>query len=524
MRKLSSTVKGMCNALACGVMIAAAWDLIHDGQDYNGPMTVVGLLLGAAFVYYTQKRFSDDSEKFKFAELSGINARKAIMIVSIMTVHSVGEGAGVGVSFAGGNGWTKGLLVTIAIGVHNVPEGLAIAMVLVSRGTPTLNAMLWAIFTSLPQPLLAVPAFVFVDAFRSFLPFALGFAAGCMIYVVFAELVPDALEEIPSRVLAVATTVAAAFLELTRVILDSYNEPGALQLTDPDGKFEDTPLLIVYGAAVALASSVLGALLSALLTRRYAALNVIKILVMVFAGAFAVGASTRELGVCTRFYAPHVHLNELYIFVVVGGLLGWYLLRYLPTGERDQLSLNGDMHDGMGSPTKGKKTLNTSMKIPMYVTASLAVWVFTLGLGISPMGIRRTSASLVYNVGKPLVACTLATMAMASHRGVERGLLPYLGGIVVGSALLLGVLAGTYSYKLSESSMLLRSMGTGMNLLFLGVCIREIANKRAFGAQSLKYWVFIWSSVLAGLVAGVVLITSQQLVVFSGNPYLMTFC
>ena len=50
MKKLSSTVKGLCNALACGVMIAAAWDLIHDGQEYNGPMTVVGLLVGAAFV------------------------------------------------------------------------------------------------------------------------------------------------------------------------------------------------------------------------------------------------------------------------------------------------------------------------------------------------------------------------------------------------------------------------------------------------------------------------------------------
>lgn len=523
MKKLSSTVKGLCNALACGVMIAAAWDLIHDGQEYNGPMTVVGLLVGAAFVYYAQKRYSDDSEKVKFAELSGINAKKAFMIIFIMTVHSVGEGAGVGVSFAGGNGWTKGLLVTIAIGVHNIPEGLAIAMVLVSRGVPPLRAMFWAIFTSLPQPLLAVPAFIFVDTFRSLLPFALGFAAGCMIYVVFAELVPDALEEIPSRVLAVATVVSAAFLELTRVILDSYSYPGALVLTDSDGKLDNNPLMLLYGLAITLASSALGAVLSAVLTRKFAALNVLKILIMMFASAFAAGASFREFGVCTRFYANHVHLMELYIFVGVGVFLAWYLRRYIPTGERSEIPLNG-VQDGMGSPAKGKKALNASMVIPMYTTTSLAVWVFSLGLGISAMGVRRTSTSLVFNVIKPLIACTLTTIAMASHRGVEKSLLPYLGGIITGSSLLLGVLAGMYFEKLTESNMLLRAICVGVHLLFIGASIGEIRNKRTFGSQSLKYWIFIWSAILVGLVFGVVLVSSQQLIVFSGNPYLMTFC
>ncbi len=47
---------------------------------------------------------------------------------------------------------------------------------------------------SMPQPLVAVPSFVFVNAFRALLPLALGFAAGCMVWMVFAELLPDALE------------------------------------------------------------------------------------------------------------------------------------------------------------------------------------------------------------------------------------------------------------------------------------------------------------------------------------------
>ena len=46
---------------------------------------------------------------------------------------------------------------------------------------------------------------MFVDTFTSLLPLALGFAAGCMTWIVFAELIPDALEAAPhGKVLAAA--------------------------------------------------------------------------------------------------------------------------------------------------------------------------------------------------------------------------------------------------------------------------------------------------------------------------------
>lgn len=61
-----------------------------------------------------------------------------------------------------------------------------------------LKAVVWywsrSVLTSLPQALVAVPAFMFVSTFRALLPLALGFAAGCMVWMVFAELLPDALE------------------------------------------------------------------------------------------------------------------------------------------------------------------------------------------------------------------------------------------------------------------------------------------------------------------------------------------
>lgn len=44
------------------------------------------------------------------------------------------------------------------------------------------------------QPIVAVPSFVFADTFNKFLPFCTGFAAGCMIWMVIAEVLPDAFK------------------------------------------------------------------------------------------------------------------------------------------------------------------------------------------------------------------------------------------------------------------------------------------------------------------------------------------
>jgi zinc transporter ZupT len=75
-----------------------------------------------------------------------------------------------------------------------------------------LSAAGWSVFSSLPQPILAVPAFVFVDRFETILPFALGFAAGAMAWMVGRVLLPEALRECPRRVVVLDTLVAFALM------------------------------------------------------------------------------------------------------------------------------------------------------------------------------------------------------------------------------------------------------------------------------------------------------------------------
>ncbi|CAH9122913.1 unnamed protein product [Cuscuta epithymum] len=185
---------GICNGMAAGVMLAASFDLIQEGQDHgSGSWVVFGILTGGIFISLC-KKFLDHYGEVSMLDIKGADAAKAVLVIGIMTLHSFGEGAGVGVSFAGSKGLSQGLLVTLAIAVHNIPEGLAVSMVLASKGVPPHKAMLWSIITSLPQPIVAVPSFVCADAFNKFLPFATGFAAGCMIWMVMAEVLPDGLK------------------------------------------------------------------------------------------------------------------------------------------------------------------------------------------------------------------------------------------------------------------------------------------------------------------------------------------
>jgi len=201
---------GTANSLAAGLMLGASLGLVVEGARHGGERTVVGVLLGAAFIFVSQ-RIIDSHETLHLGSLEGADATKALLIVGIMTIHSFAEGVGVGVAF--GVEEQLGILIGLAIAVHNIPEGLAISLVLVPRGTAPRTAAAWSVFSSLPQPLMAVPAFLFVEEFSVFLPVGLGFAAGAMIWLVAADLLPEALETArPSIVAGVVATSAIAMV------------------------------------------------------------------------------------------------------------------------------------------------------------------------------------------------------------------------------------------------------------------------------------------------------------------------
>lgn len=188
---------GVSNAVAAGLMLGASQGLILEGFASSSLLLILGLIIGVVFIASTHN-YLHNREDLGVTAWQGGDTAKTFIIVGVMTLHSISEGVGVGVSFGGREG--LGALITTAIAVHNIPEGLAICLVMVPRGTSAWRAGLWSVFSSLPQPLMAVPAFLFVAAFKEILPIGLGFAAGAMIWMVFAELIPDANDDASSNI------------------------------------------------------------------------------------------------------------------------------------------------------------------------------------------------------------------------------------------------------------------------------------------------------------------------------------
>ncbi|TVR46083.1 MAG: ZIP family metal transporter [Rhodobacteraceae bacterium] len=205
MRSVSTRALAYGNGVAAGLMLAATFSLVVEGFEVSGPRTILGLLLGLVGIWLA-KRYFDSRDGISLANTSGADALKILLIMGVMTVHSAAEGIGVGVAYGGGR--ELGDFITIAIALHNVPEGLAIALVMVPRGASVGKAAWWSILSSAPQPLLAVPAFVFVLAFAPVLPVGLGLAAGAMLWMIFSELLPEAGEAADHSTLGVIVTLA----------------------------------------------------------------------------------------------------------------------------------------------------------------------------------------------------------------------------------------------------------------------------------------------------------------------------
>ena len=102
---------GASNAIAAGLMLAASFGLIYEGVSYNLLRTLVGALIGLGFIVLMRTLLQHDEHPAVFASMNGLDARKALLVVGVMTMHSFTEGVGVGVSFGGGE--ALGLFITL---------------------------------------------------------------------------------------------------------------------------------------------------------------------------------------------------------------------------------------------------------------------------------------------------------------------------------------------------------------------------------------------------------------------------
>ncbi len=178
--------------LAAGVMtVAAVVGLLRPAINRGSAGAVLGgLLAGVAFLAITHVVLR--GRDVHVGRLRGSDVRTAVLVFSVLFVHSLPEGLAVGTAYASGTAGL-GAFVVLAIALQNIPEGTSVAIPMAEAGFSRSQQFWGAVLTSSPQPVGAAIAYALVETVESLLAVSFAFAAGAMLALVAWDLLPRTL-------------------------------------------------------------------------------------------------------------------------------------------------------------------------------------------------------------------------------------------------------------------------------------------------------------------------------------------
>ncbi|TVQ67861.1 MAG: ZIP family metal transporter [Balneolaceae bacterium] len=223
---------------AAGVMIAASiWSLLEPSMSMAEGMGLIkwfpattGLILGAltirladAYVPHLHLGLPEDA-----AEGVKTRWRRATLLVMAITLHNIPEGLAVGVLFGaaatgidptGSATVMAAIALALGISIQNLPEGMAVSLPLRGEGVSRVRSFNYGQLSGLVNPPSAVIGAFAVILIQPILPYALGFAAGAMLFVVIEELIPSSQQAGNADIATLGTIVGFCVMMILDVTL-----------------------------------------------------------------------------------------------------------------------------------------------------------------------------------------------------------------------------------------------------------------------------------------------------------------
>lgn len=199
--RASSVLHRCLLGFAAGVMIAASmWSLLIPAIEQASAAGQVGWIpaAGGSILGILFLLGMDHIIPFSPLRVDPGSGHRRLLLTLAVTLHNIPEGMAVGVSFAqaahtGDPGQlTAAMALALGIGIQNFPEGAAISLPLRQEGMGRGKAFLWGGLSGIVEPIFALITVVLVGSIAPLLPWLLSFAAGAMLYVVVEELIPEA--------------------------------------------------------------------------------------------------------------------------------------------------------------------------------------------------------------------------------------------------------------------------------------------------------------------------------------------
>ena len=218
---------------ASGVMIAASvWSLIIPAIDMAEAAggvawlpAVVGFLAGVGFLLLLDTLIPHMHMDSECPEGCACGLGKSKMLVLAVALHNLPEGMAVGVvlsSMLSGGGFISvagALALSIGIAIQNLPEGAIISMPLVGTGLSRKKAFGYGLMSGVVEPVGTILTVLLTAFIQPVLPYILSFAAGAMIYVVVEELIPESQAGAHSNIGTIGAALGFALMMILDVAL-----------------------------------------------------------------------------------------------------------------------------------------------------------------------------------------------------------------------------------------------------------------------------------------------------------------
>ena len=196
-KNISHKFSDIVLSFAAGVMLAAAvLGLIIPSLEYGGKygilITVAGIFAGAVclnlidkLVPHLHKIVGVEPESHHNANLN-----KVLLFVLAIGIHNLPEGIAAGVGFGSGD-TTQALIIAGGIALQNIPEGMVIIAPMLAAGISPRKTFIFAMITGFVEVIGTLIGYFAVSISTAILPFALAFAGGTMLYVISDEMIPE---------------------------------------------------------------------------------------------------------------------------------------------------------------------------------------------------------------------------------------------------------------------------------------------------------------------------------------------
>ena len=209
-REISPRLSKIFIGFAAGVMFSASFfSLIKPALETNvyympsWLIVVISIVLGAGFLWLIDKvvpHFHSSENKDEGIKTNKMSKTSKMFLA--VTIHNIPEGLSVGIAFGVALSQTDNhallvgaLLLAIGIGIQNIPEGAVVSLPVKAETGSSGKAFVFGMLSGIVEPIAAVIGLFLAMQIQGIMPWALAFAAGCMIYVVAEEMIPEMTSE-----------------------------------------------------------------------------------------------------------------------------------------------------------------------------------------------------------------------------------------------------------------------------------------------------------------------------------------